>query len=721
MKQLLQNMKTGETGIVDVPVPVVRPGFVLVHTGASLVSAGTERMLVDFAEKNLVEKARSRPDLVRQVIQKARKEGVLATVEAAFNRLDQPMALGYSSAGTIVEIGEGIHGFQSGDRVACAGGGYAVHAEYVLVPQNLLAHLPDGLDFEQGAFATLGSVAMHGFRLAGPQVGDRVAVIGLGLMGLLAAGIAKAAGCEVFGIDLSPERVRLAESQGIAAVVRTGCEEAAGAFTRGSGFDQVLICADSKKNDPIELAAVLARDRARVVSVGAVGLDIPRKPYYEKELDFIVSRSYGPGRYDMQYEEHGQDYPAGYVRWTEGRNLQAMVDLMASGKLDVRPLISHRFPIDQASQAYELITGKHGEPFLAVLLTYPQDPQAGLERKIFLPTQAQKIGADSSIKLGILGAGNYANATFLPVIQRVGGVELIGIASAAGAHARTAGAKYGFRYAGSDERQILADAEINAVVLLTRHDLHSRQSIRALDSGKHVYCEKPAGLTLEQIEELRRELSQTDKPVYMVGFNRRFAPLAIQMKEFIHGSRAPMLMHYRVNAGVLPLTHWLHDPQVGGGRIIGEGCHFIDFMTWLCGSLPVSGTIRALPDSDRYREENAVLTIRFADGSLGTLEYLANGDPALPKEEVEAFSAGRAAFLHDFHSLETWQNGSHQTRTGGLRQDKGHAGSWEAFLEGVRNGKPPIPYEEILIPAELTIRLVENLRSGNSDPVILQR
>ncbi|HSQ18703.1 MAG TPA: zinc-binding alcohol dehydrogenase, partial [Anaerolineales bacterium] len=371
MKQLLQNLKNGQTTIAEVPAPVLRPGAVLVRTAASLVSAGTERMVVEFAEKSLVGKARSRPDLVRQTIDKARREGLLTTLEAVFNRLDQPMALGYSSAGTVIAVGAGVQGFHPGDRVACAGGGYAVHAEIALVPQNLLAHLPDNVDFESGAFTTLGAIALHGFRLAESQLGERVGVIGLGLLGLLAVGIAQAAGCQVFGVDLDPARVALAEQMGARAVLRPQAEEAAQAFTHGRGLDAILICADTPSADPVELAGVIARDRAKVVAVGAVGLSLPRKIYYEKELSFINSRSYGPGRYDPAYEEKGQDYPPGYVRWTEGRNLQAFADLLASRRLDVTPLISHRFPIDQAPEAYELITGKRKEPFLGVLLTYP--------------------------------------------------------------------------------------------------------------------------------------------------------------------------------------------------------------------------------------------------------------------------------------------------------------------------------------------------------------
>jgi threonine dehydrogenase-like Zn-dependent dehydrogenase len=505
MKQLLQNLRDGKTIVAEAPVPTPRPGTALVRTAASLVSAGTERTLVEFAEKSLVGKAQSRPDLVRQVLDKARREGLLTTIEAAFNKLDQPMPLGYSSAGTIAAVGPGLEGFQVGDRVACAGGGYAVHAEYAIVPGNLLAKLPPQVDFEAAAFTTLGAIALHGFRLAQPQLGERVAIIGLGLLGLLTVGIARAAGCQVFGVDLDPQRVALAESQGAKAVIRSEAETAGAAFSHGRGFDAVLVCADARSNDPIELAGALARDRGRVVAVGAFGLDIPRKAYFEKEIHFQVSRSYGPGRYDPAYEEGGQDYPIGYVRWTEGRNLEAIVDLLASGALDVAPLISHRFAIEDAPQAYDLITGKTREPFLGVLLTYPQSPEGDVPAatRIELTDSGKaRQAVEGEVRVGVLGAGNYAMAMFLPAMQKVGGATLATIASAQGLSAAHAGRKFGFQAVASDEREVLEDADIQAVVLLTRHQQHARQTCAALAQGKHVYCEKPLAITPDQLAEV---------------------------------------------------------------------------------------------------------------------------------------------------------------------------------------------------------------------------
>ncbi|NMB67629.1 MAG: Gfo/Idh/MocA family oxidoreductase [Chloroflexi bacterium] len=720
MKQLLQNMRDGKTQVVEVPVPQARRGTALVQVAASLVSAGTERMLVEFAGKSLVGKAQSRPDLVRQMLDKARREGLITTIESAFNRLDQPMVLGYSSAGTVVSVGEGMPGIQVGDRVACAGGGYAVHAEYNIVPRNLLTPLPDSVDFESAAFTTLGAIALQGFRLAQPQLGDQVAVIGLGLLGLLTVGIAKAAGCRVYGVDIDPVRVQFALQMGAAAAtVRADAEETGRSFSSGRGFDAVLICADSQSNDPIELAGALARDRGQVVAVGAVGLEIPRKLYYEKELHLQISRSYGPGRYDSAYEEQGRDYPYGYVRWTEGRNLAAFVELLASGRLDVRPLITHHFDIAQAPEAYELITGKQKQPFLGVLLIYPQAQVLPASRvQVAQPAAAAPLKGDPG--LGILGAGNYATAVFLPNIQKVGGVQKVAIASASGVSARHAAQRYGFRSASSSEDELLEDPNIQILALLTRHQHHARQVLAALAHGKHVFCEKPLAITPTELDEIEAVITSLNEksPLVMVGFNRRFAPYSRELKRFLHNRSEPLAAHYRVNAGFLPPSHWLHDPAQGGGRIIGEGCHFIDYLTWLVGQPPVSVQAAGLPDAGRYHEDNVQLTFGFPDGSLGTLTYLANGDKAFPKERVEVFCGGRVAVLDDFRSLELIHNGKRTRMVSRMTQDKGHRAAWEAFLTAVRASRPaPIPYSELVAVTRTSFAAVEALRSGSAQSI----
>lgn len=712
MKQVLQHLKNGKTTVEEVPVPGLKRNCALVQTAASLVSAGTERMVVEFAEKNLLAKAASRPDLVKQVIQKARREGVITSMEAAFNKLDQPMVLGYSSAGTVVEVTEDLQGFSPGDRVACAGGGYAVHAEYAVVPRNLLVHLPDTVDFESAAFATLGAIAMQGFRLAQPQIGEFVCIIGLGLLGLLTAQIARAAGCIVFGVDISQDRVNLAQKMGFAAAKREDCIDLISGFTRGRGFDHVLICADTSSSDPVELAGEIARDRGTVVAVGAVGFQIPRKKYYEKELIFKVSRSYGPGRYDPQYEEKGIDYPPGYVRWTEGRNIESFIDLLSAGKVDVKPLITHRYPIAEAPNAYELITGKTGQPFLGVLLTYPQKPiDQKPERKIALA--AGQNPTPQNIQVGVLGAGNYAQAVFLPIMKKNANVNLRGIATASGLSAKHAAEKFGFRYASSSEDEVLSDPDINAVVILTRHQVHARQAVAALQKNKAVYCEKPLALTREELQGIENEIGRTDCPILTVGFNRRFALMATKLRDFFKNRTEPMSIHYRVNAGYLPPTHWLHDPLQGGGRIIGEGCHFIDFLTYLTGSTPLSVTGTALEDVGKYRHDNVILTFKFSDGSVGTVTYLANGNKNYPKEQVEVFCGGKIGLLNDFRTLDLITETKKQTFRSRLRQDKGHAAAWVEFVNAVMHtGNPPIPYEQLINTTKASFAAVEAIHTG---------
>ncbi|MBI5953565.1 MAG: bi-domain-containing oxidoreductase [Chloroflexi bacterium] len=713
MKQLLQHVKNGQTVIEEIPIPTPREGQALVKVSASLVSAGTERMVVEFAEKSLVGKARSRPDLVKQTLDKAKREGVMPTVQAVFNILDQPMALGYSSAGTIVALGKnttvphaGMQGFKVGQRVACAGGGYATHAEYNVVPRNLLTPLPKNVDFESAAFTTLGAIALHGFRLAEPQLGENVAVIGLGLLGLMTIQFAAAAGCNVLGIDLDPKRIKLAEGLGLKAVTRPQAESASQAFTANRGFDSIIICADTSSNDPVELAGVIARDRARVAATGAVGLNFPRKVYYEKEISFINSRSYGPGRYDSNYEENGNDYPIGYVRWTEGRNFQAVVEMMASRKLKVESLISHRFPIEEGVKAYEVITGKRKEPFLGVLLKYGEKEKVE-EKKITFNVKRSTF--DGSIKLGVLGAGLYANATLLPVLKNNKDFELVGIASSGGLHAQHSGKKFGFQYATSSDDEIINDPKINTVAILTRHDSHADLVVKALKAGKHVFVEKPLAINSGQLSVISKQLAKTDHCLLLTGFNRRFSPLAQSLKSSIVNRQSSMYLHYRVNAGYIPLNHWTQDPVLGGGRIIGEACHFIDLISFLVGASPVSVMAHALPNAGKYREDNVSMTFTFPDGSIGVVDYLANGDKSFPKERLEVFCEGTIAVLDDYVSLTTIRDGRKTVQNGA--QDKGWKAEMAAFAESIRGGgEPPISYDQLIGVTKSTFAVMESLQ-----------
>lgn len=708
MKQVIQDMRSGETRVLEVPPPEPAPGMALVRTAASVVSAGTERMLVEFSARSPIGKARSRPDLVRQILDKVRREGLLTTLQAVENRLDQPVPLGYSSAGVIVAVGDGLQGFKVGDRVACAGGGHAVHAEFASVPQNLLAHVPEGVDLEPAAFATLGSIALHGLRLAEPQLGEHVAVVGLGLLGLLAAALCRASGCAVFGVDLDEARVARAQGMGFAAGPRGEALEQGASVTGGRGFDIVLICADTPSSDPVELAGALARDRGRVVAIGNVGLQVPRRTYYDKELSLHVSRSYGPGRYDPLYEQAGIDYPIGYVRWTEGRNLQAFVDLLAGGQVDVRPLITHRFPIERAVEAYDLIAGRGQQPYLGVVLTYPQASEPSAPRLGF---RAPEAGAEAAVRLGVLGAGAFATGVMLPALRGLAGVERVGIASRGGLSAAQAGRRFGFQYAAGSEQQVLDDPRVNTLAVVTRHGEHARQVLAGLRAGKHVWCEKPLGLRGEELDAIEAALAGSDR-VLTVGYNRRFAPLALALRQFVSAAHAPLAMHYRINAGALPATHWLNDPGQGGGRILGEACHFIDFLIYLAGAPPVRLSAAGLPDTGALHEQSAVITLEFPDGSLGTVAYLANGDRALAKERLEVSGGGRAAVLDDFRRLETYAGGERRVQRSWLRQDKGHAAMWRAFASAIRaGGPPPIPYDQLLASSRAALAAVESLRT----------
>src|SRR6267154_5412451 len=619
MKQLLQQVSGGEIEVVDVPAPKLLAGCVLVRTAASLVSVGTERASSEFARKNLLQKARMRPDLVREVWNKVRRDGVVSTMSAVRSRMDQPSAPGYSSAGTVIAVGEGVTDIRPGDRVACAGAGHAVHAEFACIPRLLLARIPPDskVSFDHAAATTVGAVALHGVRTADVKLGDIVGVIGLGLLGQLTVQILKAAGCRVVGMDLARSRVDLALRLGAdtASDSSTGFVDACVQHSRGRGLDAVLIAAQTTSSHPVNLAAEAARDRAVIVAVGAVGMELERRPYYEKELDFRISRSYGPGRYDAAFEQKGVDYPIGYVRWTETRNMEAFLELLADRKIDVDALITHHFPIEQAQSAYELITGKSEQSFLGVLITYPDFVEATRFVPVALQERSNALAAESvSIGLGLLGAGNFATSTLLPAIKHVGGSTLIAVCAANGSHSHHTAKKFGFKYSATDEESLIHDPSINTIVISTRHHLHARQVIAALKAGKHVFCEKPLCLNEDELRNIVRvyeEQQSGGKPLLMVGFNRRFAPLAVRLKRFLHGINEPLALHYRVNAGFIPPDHWLNDPEQGGGRIIGDVCHFVDFLSFLVGAAPIGVHSSIMANPSKYSNDNGICSLRF--------------------------------------------------------------------------------------------------------------
>jgi predicted dehydrogenase/threonine dehydrogenase-like Zn-dependent dehydrogenase len=710
MKQLFQDARTAEISLEEVPAPKLLAGCVLVQTAVSVVSAGTERAASEFAARSLLQKARTRPDLVREVLSKISRDGLAATISAVRSRLDQPTALGYSSAGSVIALGEGVTGLNPGDRVACAGAGHAVHAEFACVPRFLVARIPSAaISFEEAAFTTLGAVALHGVRNAEVKLGDIVAVIGLGLLGQLTVQILKAAGCCVLGMDISHHRAQLAMRSGADAIATSAAEfrELCAQHSGGNGTDAVLITAQTSSNEPIELAAAVARNRATVIAVGAVAMDIPRRHFYEKELDFRVSRSYGPGRYDSAYEQKGIDYPIGYVRWTETRNMEAFLKLLADRKLDLPSLITHRFPISEARSAYDLINGKVPGSSLGVLLQY--SPDSLDTRRIDLVPPSRRLACEKSVRIGLIGAGNFALTTLLPAINKVGGAEFVMAAAASGSHARHAAAKFGFHSSTTDEQEVFDHPEINTVVIATRHHLHARQVIAALQSGKHVFCEKPLCLDRAELTEIASAHNHpSNSHLLMLGFNRRFAPLAVRLKHFLSGLHGPLAIHYCVNAGFLPHDHWLHDPEQGGGRILGEVCHFVDFICFLTGSDVVEVETRALQDTGRYSNDTVICSLRFADGSLGTISYLANGDRAYSKERIEVFGGGSAAVFEDFRRLELIRGGKKKTSRL-LRQDKGHRHEWEAFTHAICVGsESPISFREISASMLATFALEES-------------
>lgn len=739
MKQVVQSYRTGKLTLSEVPAPALRPGGILVRNAASVISPGTERSMMDMARKSLVQKALERPDLVQQVLNKARREGVISTVQAVMSRLDAPVSLGYSSAGVVLEVGEGAEEFKPGEAVACGGAGYAAHASVIFVPRNLAVKMPlrgtagnlpqepsNTIPFEEAAFTTIGAIALQGVRTADVRLDEVVAVIGLGLIGLLTVQLLKANGCRVLGMDVNPARCQLARQLGAdaAATDKASLVNRSLELTGGHGVDAVLITAATKSNEPVRLAAELCREKGRVVVVGAVGMDLPRPPFYEKELELRLSRSYGPGRYDVLYEEKGIDYPYGYVRWTEQRNMAAFLDLVAMRKMQLQPLITHRFPIDRALEAYELIADDRAGEALGVVLTYPESEPAfaklGLQslRTGRLET-GLKPSAPQQVTIGFIGAGNFAKAVLLPKLRKREAVDLKTLCTASGLIARQAGEKFGFAECTTDAEAIFKDPAINAVFVATPHNLHATLAIQALKAGKNVFVEKPLALKEEELRDIVQaywEASQSGaSPILMVGFNRRFAPLTRRIKDFFSPLRSPLAVHYRINAGVLPPGHWMRNPEEGG-RIVGEVCHFVDWIQYLVGASPAKVYAQALPEGGCYQpEDNVAISLTFADGSIGTIHYLANGDSRVPKERIEVFGGGAVAVIEDFRSGYIVRGGKRQRLGRRLMpvQDKGHSAELAAFIAAVRQGNPsPIPLKEAIATTRSTFAIRESLRLG---------
>jgi predicted dehydrogenase/threonine dehydrogenase-like Zn-dependent dehydrogenase len=707
MQQILQDLASGTTSLVEAPTPKVRPGSLLIDATVSLVSTGTERMLVDFGRAGLLSKARQQPEKVKQVLQKVRTDGLMTTVDAVRSKLGQPIPLGYCHVGRVREAGAGVTGFKVGDRVVSSG----PHADVVCMPKNLCARIPDDVSDESAAFTVVASIGLQGIRLAQPTLGETFVVTGTGLIGLLTVQLLHAHGARVLAIDFDPAKLAIARALGAETCNLSAGEDpvAAGlAFSRGLGVDGVIITASTKSNDPVSQAANMCRKRGRIVLVGVTGLELNRADFYEKELSFQVSCSYGPGRYDPAYEDGGQDYPVAYVRWTEQRNFEAILDMLASGRLDVTPLISHRFPFEDAPEAYEAVTGDKSA--LGILLTYRHDIEARHVKTVPISAGALSTPTGRAV-VGFIGAGNYASRMLIPAF-RTGGAVMHSIASSGGVNGVVHGRRGGFTAAFADASDIISDPTVNTVAIVTRHNSHAHFAVEALKAGKHVFVEKPLALSQTELAAVEGAYAEANS-LLMVGYNRRFAPQIRKIKELLKSVREPKSFVMLMNAGAIPSNHWTQDSAVGGGRIIGEACHYIDLMRHLAGSEIVSVQARRIGDTDYTptTEDKASIMLGFADGSFGVIHYLANGASSYPKERIEVFTAGRTLLLDNFLKLRGF--GWPGFRSNSLfRQDKGQAECARAFISAIQDGGPaPIPPNELFEVARVTIEAAELIRS----------
>ncbi|WP_439475942.1 bi-domain-containing oxidoreductase [Brevundimonas sp.] len=709
MRQIVQHMGQGLTEIVEAPAPSLQAGSLIIASTVTLISAGTERMLVDFGRANMIDKARQQPEKVKMVLAKVQTDGLTATIDAVRSKLAQPLPLGYCNVGRVAAIGAGVDGFKPGDRVVSNGS----HADVVRVSRNLCARIPTVVDDDSAAFVVVASIGLQGVRLAQPTLGEAFVVTGAGLIGLLTVQLLRAQGCRVLAIDFDEAKLDLARQFGADTCNPANGEDpvAAGmAFSRGRGVDGVIITASTKSSDPVTQAARMCRKRGRIVLVGVTGLELNRADFYEKEISFQVSCSYGPGRYDPRYEQKGEDYPFGFVRWTEQRNFEAVLDLLASGQLDVRPLISHRFPFEQAGQAYAMLSeDKSG---LGILLDYKSPFEERLVSKVALVADA-RFDPHKPV-IGFVGAGNYASRVLIPAFKEAG-AQLHTVVTSAGLSGVTNGRSMGFAEASNDVTAMLTDPQINTVAIATRHDSHARFVTQALKAGKNVFVEKPLAIDCDSLSDVEAAYAEAHRdgtgPQLMVGFNRRFAPHVRKIKELLEGVREPKVFIMTMNAGAIPGEHWTQDAEIGGGRIIGEACHLIDLMRFLAGSPIVSVQGRRMGDAPGIdiAEDKAAITLGFADGSFGTIFYLSNGAADFPKERIEVFSAGRTLQLDNFRKLRgfNWP-GFRQMNL--LNQDKGQKAGAAAFLKALEVGLPAIPVDEIFEVARITIDAAYQLR-----------
>jgi len=709
MKQVIQSYKTGKMEIIEVPIPACGENGVLVQTSYSLISAGTEKMLIDIAKKSMIGKAKARPDLVQQVLNKIKKEGLLSTIQKVRTKLEVPIPLGYSCAGRVLMTGSKIITLQPDDRVACAGAGFANHAEINFVPKNLVVRIPESVTDEQAAFTTLAAIALQGVRQCNPTIGEKVVVIGVGLIGLITVQLLKSNGCDVLAVDIDPNRLNLAEKLGADVIAEShDIIEATDNFTSGFGADAVIITAASKSNQIVSDAGSISRLKGRVIMVGLTPINIPRDIYYKKELDFRLSMSYGPGRYDPEYEIDGQDYPLSYVRWTEQRNMETILKLIAQKRLDVDSLITHRFDFDHVLDAYKLINGEINEPYLGVLLRFDTTKQH--EHSIAVRTLSPT--GEKEIKIGLIGAGNFAQSVLLPRIVKEDCV-LDTLVESNPINLAVVSKKYPIRKIASNVDDIFIDDKINTVFITTPHHLHSEQVIQALQAGKHVFVEKPLAISEDSLEQVKSVYEKVDRHL-MVGFNRRFSNHAQKIREQLCAIQTPVVMNYIINAGLIPAEHWIQNPNIGGGRIIGEVCHFVDFMQYISDSniSAVFATAIRTENKKFYHHDSVQITLDFQNGSIGNIAYHALGDSSLPKEYFEVSGGGFTAKSYDFKRTELTFNGKSK-RFSTHSQDKGFTMEYRSFIRAVKGEIPaPIKFDSLYITTLTTFRILESIQTG---------
>lgn len=705
MQQLIQSLKDGKTSLQDIPAPLVRKGHVVIRTTRSLVSLGTERMLVEFGKSSLIAKARQQPDKVKQVLEKIQSEGLVPTLEAVFNKLEQPLPLGYCNVGVVVEVGEGVQGIKIGDRVASNG----PHAEIVCVPQNLVAVVPSEVSNEEAAFTVIGSIGLQGIRLCNPTLGETIVVVGLGLIGLITAELLVANGCRVIGIDLDDRKLALAQTKGIITLNprQDKVEEAVIQLTAGAGADGIIITASANGDEIITQAARMSRKRGRIVLVGVIGLNLSRADFYEKELTFQVSCSYGPGRYDENYEGRGIDYPLAFVRWTEKRNFETILETIRAGKLDVASLITEKVPFYEYNRIYDNISGSGA---IASLLEYPES----VDRSSKVAVTTTGFSGDGAY-VGIIGAGNFTKMTMLPALEKAN-AKISYIASASGVSGTSLAKKHKIAVSTTDYKDMLRDEKVKAVMITTRHNLHATQVIEALQAGKHVFVEKPLAINLDELNEIKSVYQGQSKSL-TVGFNRRFSPHAVAIKKALGNDPGPLNIVATMNAGFIPESSWIHDMQVGGGRIIGEACHLIDLISFFTASKVKEVCMSAMGAKPGLSTDNATLLLKYENGTNATVHYFANGSKAYAKERVEIYSQNRTLILHNF--IETTAFGVNGFKRLKTSLDKGHKAQFGLFIDHLQSGgEALIPFDDILNTSEAAIMAVESLKEDRWMPVI---